>query len=69
MQKEIKELRELVAKQSAQLAASNAKENGTFNASSNLDPKPKDQEIENITVSGDQLAFLFDQLRYSLCIH
>ncbi|KAM3073360.1 hypothetical protein ACMFMG_004742 [Clarireedia jacksonii] len=61
MQKEIKELRELVAKQSAQLAASNAKEYGILNPSSTLDSKPKDQEIENITVSGDQLAFLFDQ--------
>ncbi|KAI9641545.1 hypothetical protein NHQ30_010357 [Ciborinia camelliae] len=64
MQKEIEELRELVAKQSAQLAAANSadqsgKEN---NASSSADSKPKDQKIDDILVSGEQLAFLFDQL-------
>ncbi|KAJ8068512.1 hypothetical protein OCU04_004062 [Sclerotinia nivalis] len=63
MQKEIEELRELVAKQSAQLAAANSPDNsGKENiASSSTESKPKDQKIDDILVSGEQLSFLFDQ--------
>ncbi|EDN93250.1 hypothetical protein SS1G_09116 [Sclerotinia sclerotiorum 1980 UF-70] len=64
MQKEIEELRELVAKQSAQLAAANSPENSEKEniASSSTESKPKDQKIDDILVSGEQLSFLFDQL-------
>lgn len=64
MQKEIEELRELVAKQAAQLEAANSPDNSgkENNASSSTDWKPKDQKIDDILVSGEQLAFLFDQL-------
>ncbi|KAB8287274.1 hypothetical protein EYC80_010111 [Monilinia laxa] len=63
MQKEIEELRELVAKQSAQLAAANSPDQSGKgkNPSSSTDSKPKDQKIDDILVSGEQLTFLFDQ--------
>ncbi|CAD6441245.1 4f96fb23-9bf1-4c35-a521-b78418ef72fc [Sclerotinia trifoliorum] len=63
MQKEIEELRELVAKQSAQLAAANSPDNSEKEniASSSTESKPKDQKIDDILVSGEQLSFLFDQ--------
>lgn len=66
MQKEIEELRELVAKQSAQLAAANSPDQSgkESNPSSSTDSKPKDQKIDDILVSGEQLAFLFDQLSF-----
>ncbi|ESZ89865.1 hypothetical protein SBOR_9748 [Sclerotinia borealis F-4128] len=70
MQKEIEELRALVAKQSAQLAAANSPDNSgkektassSSSSSSSTETKPKDQKIDDILVSGEQLAFLFDQL-------
>ncbi|KAF7944382.1 hypothetical protein EAE96_010779 [Botrytis aclada] len=63
MQKEIEELKELVAKQAALLAVANSPDNfgKENNASSSTDSKPKDQRIDDILVSGEQLAFLFDQ--------
>lgn len=69
MQKEIEELKELVAKQAALLAVANSPDNfgKENNASSSTDSKPKDQRIDDILVSGEQLAFLFDQLSLSSC--
>lgn len=64
MQKEIEELKELVAKQAAQLAAAQSPDDAgkDNNASSSPESKPKDQKLDDILVSGEQLAFLFDQL-------
>ncbi|KAF7935338.1 uncharacterized protein EAE97_008245 [Botrytis byssoidea] len=63
MQKEIEELKELVAKQAALLAVANSPDNfgKENNASSSTDSKPKDQRIDDILVTGEQLSFLFDQ--------
>ncbi|KAF7926298.1 uncharacterized protein EAE98_006593 [Botrytis deweyae] len=63
MQKEIEELKELVAKQAALLAVANSPDNfgRENNASSSTDSKPKDQRIDDILVTGEQLSFLFDQ--------
>ncbi|KAF7897918.1 uncharacterized protein EAF01_008884 [Botrytis porri] len=63
MQKEIEELKELIAKQAALLAVANSPDNfgKENNASSSTDSKPKDQRIDDILVTGEQLSFLFDQ--------
>ncbi|KAB8287275.1 hypothetical protein EYC80_010111 [Monilinia laxa] len=60
MQKEIEELRELVAKQSAQLAAANSPDQSGKgkNPSSSTDSKPKDQKIDDILVSGISLGII-----------
>ncbi|KAF5871185.1 putative zn 2cys6 transcriptional activator protein [Botrytis fragariae] len=69
MQKEIEELKELVAKQAALLAVANSPDNfgKENNASSSTDSKPKDQRIDDILVTGEQLSFLYFSRYHHIC--